>query len=76
MVTKIIWRLGKRLRIVRYLFWKLSGHRYLWGIVTYLDDHYEADPEPVTSEGVREASKWLDDHIDEIFPDHSKNKPS
>ena len=29
---------GRELRIVRHFYWKLSGHRYLWGMYQFLVD--------------------------------------
>jgi hypothetical protein len=69
-MTKIqilIWHVGKYSRIIRYLYWKISKHHWLWGIRGWLKDNYIADPKPCTADDIKEASEWLDKHAHEIF---------
>ena len=34
------WGKGNRHRFIRYYYWKLSGHKYLWGIRHFLYDNF------------------------------------
>ena len=64
---KLIWYIGRHIKIIRYLYWRFSNHKWLWGVVSWLDDNYIADPKPCTIEDVREASGWLENHVNKIF---------
>ena len=35
---RLVYHLGRRYKIVRTLYCRLSGHTYLWGIVNYVSD--------------------------------------
>lgn len=35
----MIYWLGCRLKIVRWLYWKLSGHYYMWGLCGFTQDN-------------------------------------
>jgi len=58
---------NRKCRLVRYLYWRLSGHRYLWGIRHFLDDHYQADPRPCTTIEIKEVYDWIEKYSNEIF---------
>jgi len=45
---RIVYLIGNRFKIVRSLYYKLSGHRWLWGIRGFLDDYMITDPHQCT----------------------------
>ena len=65
--SKIIYLLGTKFRIIRYLYWRLSKHRYLWGIRNFLRDNYIANPKSYILKDLKTSEDWLDKHLEEIF---------
>ena len=58
---------SRKCKLVRYLYWRLSDHSYLWGIRHFLYDNYQADPRSCTAIEIKEAYNWIEKHFDEIF---------
>ena len=37
-LQRFIKPIGREIRTFRYLYWRFSGHKYLWGIYQFLSD--------------------------------------
>ena len=64
---KIIWKIGRRSKLIRSLYHKITGNHWLWGIRDYIRDNIITDPEPCKKEDLYLPSEWLNKHLDEIF---------
>ena len=68
MINKLIYQLGKKSRVIRVLYWKLSGHKYLWGICRAIADIPLSKTDSKEKLLLPEGSDWIDRNIDKIFP--------
>ena len=62
--------IGRYSLTVRWLYWRLSNHEYLWELFMFLrDTTLYHDKFKVSPPGERstEAEDWIDKHIDEIL---------
>ena len=62
---RIIKYLGKHFKCVRLLYWKLSEHSYLWGIIRFIEDSFK----PIDGyQGQKVSKEELDNVIGHFFP--------
>jgi len=59
---KLIWKIGKRFKIIRHLYYKLTKGSWLWGIIGYIKDYPVKESDLPT-----ESNEWLDKQLDDIF---------
>ena len=64
--------IGQYSSIIRWLYWKLSDRKYLWGISMFILDDTNK-PNRFKKESIKftpgeeAAAKWLNENIEQIF---------